>query len=72
MDVNVDQQLLSESAGGDSLPNVPLPDVPLPNVRLSEAHPDISVCEEEPSPRIAEEARGWVGDRFLSCEFPWL
>ena len=41
VDVDVDQQLLIESAGGDSLPDVPLPDVPLP-----EARPDISVSEE--------------------------
>jgi len=40
-DVDVDQQLLIESAGGDSLPDVPLPDVPLP-----EARPDGSVGEE--------------------------
>jgi hypothetical protein len=32
-DVDVDQQLLIESAGGDSLPNVPLPDVPLPDAQ---------------------------------------
>ena len=41
VDVDVDQQLLIESAGGDSLPDVPLPDVPLP-----EARPDGSVGEE--------------------------
>ena len=41
LDVDVDQQLLGESAGGDSLPNVPLPDVPLPEARL-----DGSVGEE--------------------------
>jgi hypothetical protein len=29
-DVDVDQQLLIESAGGVSPPDVPLPDVPLP------------------------------------------
>ena len=40
-DEDVDQQLLIESAGGDSLTNVPLPDVPLP-----EARPDGSVGEE--------------------------
>ena len=40
-DVDVDQQLLIESAGGDSLPDVPLPDVSLP-----EACPDGSVGEE--------------------------
>jgi hypothetical protein len=39
-DVDVDQQLLIESAGGDSLPDVSLPDVPLP-----EARPDRSVGE---------------------------
>jgi hypothetical protein len=33
-DVDVDQQLLIESAGGNSLPDVPLPDVPLPDVPL--------------------------------------
>jgi hypothetical protein len=32
-DVDVDQQLLIESAGGDSLPDVPLSDVPLPELR---------------------------------------
>ena len=32
--VDVDQQLLGESAGCDSLPNVPLPDAPLPEARL--------------------------------------
>jgi len=55
-DVDVDQQLLIESAGGDSLPNVPLPnvhlpavpehDVPLPDVPLREARPDGSVGKE--------------------------
>jgi len=40
-DVDVDQQLLIELEGGDSLPDVPLPDVPLP-----EAHPDGLVGEE--------------------------
>jgi hypothetical protein len=32
-DVDLDQQLLIESAGGYSLPDVPLPDVPLPEAR---------------------------------------
>jgi len=41
VDVDVDEQLLIESAGGDSLPDVPLPDVPLP-----EPCPDGSVGEE--------------------------
>ena len=44
-DVDVDQQLLIESAGGDSLPDVRLPDVPLPDVPLSEARLDGSVGE---------------------------
>jgi len=34
VDVNVHHQLLIESAGGDSLPNVPLPNVTLPDVTL--------------------------------------
>jgi len=37
LDVDMDQQLISESAGGDSLPDVPLPDVPLPDVPLPDA-----------------------------------
>ena len=60
-DVDVDQQLLHESAGGNSLhdvplldvplpdvplPDVSLPDVPLPNVPLPEARPDGSEGEE--------------------------
>jgi hypothetical protein len=54
--VNVDQELLIESAGGDSLPDVPppdvslldipLPNVPLPDVPLPEAHQDGSEGEE--------------------------
>jgi hypothetical protein len=46
VDVDVDQQLLIESAGGDSLPDVPLSDVPLPDVPLPEACADASVGEE--------------------------
>ena len=49
-DVNVNQQLLSESAGGDSLCDVPLHDAP-----LSEARLDGSVGEESTSPRVAEK-----------------
>ena len=55
-DVDVEQQLLGESEGGDCLPDgplrdvplpdVPLPDVPLPDVTLPEAFPDGSVGEE--------------------------
>jgi len=70
VDVDVDQQLLIESAGGDSLPDVPLPgvrlpdvfppdvplsDVPLPDVSLPDARPDGSVGEEWTCPRVAEE-----------------
>jgi hypothetical protein len=39
LDVDVNQQLLIESAGGDSLSDVPLPDVPLLDVPL----PDVSL-----------------------------
>jgi hypothetical protein len=51
LDVDVEQQQLGESAGGDGLPNGPLPDVPLPDVPLRdapvpEAHPDRSVDAE--------------------------
>jgi hypothetical protein len=42
-DVDVDQQLLCESAGGDSLPNVPLPDTLPAGVPVSEVQPDASV-----------------------------
>jgi hypothetical protein len=55
-DVDVEQQLLRESAGGDSIPDFPLPDVRLsdvplhdvhlPGIPLPEAHPDGSVGEE--------------------------
>jgi len=50
-DADVQQQLLSKSAGRHSLPNVPLPDVPLPdlllpNVPLPELRPDHSVGDE--------------------------
>jgi len=60
-DVDVDQQLLIESGGGDSfpdillpdislpdvsLPDVPLHDVPLPDVPLPEAYLDSSVGGE--------------------------
>ena len=45
-DVDVDQQLLGESPGGDSLPDVPLPDIPLPDVPLPDARQDGSVGQE--------------------------
>jgi len=50
-DVDVDQQLPIELAGGDILPNVHLPDV-----AFLEARPDCSVGDEWTSPRVAEEA----------------
>jgi hypothetical protein len=42
-DMDVDQQLLTESPGGDSLPDVPLPDVPLPDVSLHDIPPSMSI-----------------------------
>jgi hypothetical protein len=45
-DVDVEQQLLGESTGGDSLPDVRLPDVSLPDVPLAEAHQEGSGGEE--------------------------
>jgi hypothetical protein len=51
VDVDVDQQLLIQSAGGNSLPDVslpgvPLPYVPFPDVSLSQAHLDGWVGKE--------------------------
>jgi len=43
--VDADQQLLGESAGGNSLTDIPLRDVPLPDVPLPEVRPDGSVGE---------------------------
>ena len=45
-DLNVDQQLLSKSAGGDNPPNTPLPFVTLPDDSHAEARPDGSVVED--------------------------
>jgi len=81
-DVDVDQQLLGKSKGGDSLPDVLLPDVPLPDaphpdvshpdVPLPEVRPDGSEGEEWTRPRVVEEACVRVKVGFLSCEFPLL
>jgi len=49
--VDVNQQLLIESAGGNSLPNVLLPDVPLPDVPL----PDVPRLELRPQGPVGEE-----------------
>jgi hypothetical protein len=47
--VDVEQQLLSETAGGDSLPYVPLADVPLPDVPLPYVpHPDVPLPDIPP------------------------
>jgi hypothetical protein len=60
-DVNVEQQLLGESAGGDSLrdvrlPDVRLPDVPLPDVPLHDVPlPDVSLAEARPDGSVGEE-----------------
>jgi hypothetical protein len=51
-DVDVEQQLLSKSAGGDSLPDVPFQSVPLPDVPLPDGHlPNV------PLPQTP----GWLG-----------
>ena len=44
--MDVEQQLLIESAGGNSLSDVSPPDVPLPDVPLNEVYPDGSVGEK--------------------------
>jgi hypothetical protein len=60
-DVDVDQQLLGESAGCDSLPDVPLPDVPLPDVPLPDVLPpdvplpDVAVAESRRDGSVSEE-----------------
>jgi hypothetical protein len=70
-DVDVEQQLLGESAGGDSLPDLPLPDVPLPDVPLPHvplpdvplpdvplpdvALPDIPLPETRPDASVGKE-----------------
>jgi hypothetical protein len=51
LDVEFDQQLLTESSSGNPLPDVTLPDAPLPS-----APPHSSVGEERTSLRVAEEA----------------
>jgi hypothetical protein len=61
--VDVDQQLLIEMAGGDSLadaplPEGPLPDVPLPDGCIPESCLDCVLGEVRTSSRIAEEAMG--------------
>jgi hypothetical protein len=66
-DVDVNQQLLIESADGDSLsdvpllnvplPEVPLPDVPLPDVPLPDVPlPDVPLPEVRPVGSVGEES----------------
>jgi hypothetical protein len=50
-DVDVDQQLLIELAGGDSLADVPFPDVSLADVAL----PDVPLTETRPDGSVGEE-----------------
>jgi hypothetical protein len=65
-DVDVEQQLLGESAGGDSLSDVPLPDVPLPDVPVPDVPlpdvplpdvllPDVPLSEARPDGLVGEE-----------------
>ena len=64
--VDVEQQLLSTLAGGDSLPDVPLPDVPLLDVPLPAVPlpvfpipdvplPDVLLPEARPDALVGEE-----------------
>jgi len=55
-DVAMDQQLLGESAGGDTLPDIPHHDVSLIDASLPVACQDGSVGEEWNSSCVAEEA----------------
>jgi len=50
-DVEVEQQLLNKSVGGDSLPDVPLPDVPLPDVPL----PHVTIPAPRPDGSVGAE-----------------
>jgi hypothetical protein len=60
-DVDVNQQLLIESAGGDSLSDVPLLVVPLPDVPLSDVPlpvvplPDVPLPEVPPDGSVGKE-----------------
>ena len=55
-DVDVEQQLLGESACGDGLPDGPLLDVPLPNVPLPNVSlPDVPLPEAGPDGLVGEE-----------------
>ena len=60
-DVDVEQQLLGESAGGDSLPDVPHPDVPLPDIPLpdvplpDDALPDVPLPEARQDGSVGKE-----------------
>jgi len=65
-DVDVEQRLLGELAGGDSVPDVTLPDVALrdvtvpdvalPNVALTNVTlPDDTLSEEQPDGSVREE-----------------
>jgi len=65
-DVDVEQQLLGQLAGGDGLPDgplpdvrlpdVPLPDIPLPDVPLPDVPlPDVPLPEARPDGSVGEE-----------------
>jgi len=55
--VDVNQQLVGESAGGDSLPDIPLPDVPFDDVPL----PD--------EPLLMTHPAGLVGEKVMVVAF---
>ena len=60
-DMDVDQQLRMESAGGNSLANVPFPDVTLPQVRLPDVPfpgvplPDVPLPEARPDRSVGKQ-----------------
>jgi len=79
-DVDVEQQLLSESAGGAGLPGSPLPDVPLPDVPLPDIPlpdvplsdfplPDESLPEARPDGSVGEE---WTSHRIAEEACVWV
>jgi len=68
VDVNVDQQLLPQSASEKSVPNIAVADIPFP-----EAYSDGLGGEKWSSPPVARQGDCCcigVRVRFLSCEFP--
>ena len=71
-DVDVDQQLLSKSVGGNSHPHDPHPETPARVVALPEAHSDGLISKKSTTPRVSETIVvefGFVLGSFLDIFF---